>query len=229
MPDLEQRIRDTLDGLGERPDPARILERVGKRKRHLRVVRRVQTVALVAAVLAGVGGGTYALSRAFGIGHSRPVPIGPPRITPSPGGTSTPGVVPCSGQAARLTVVPQGGAAGTIGTLWKVTNTATTPCRSFGYPGMGFHTPSGWLDVQVHRGGFPNIEQPPSAIVVGPGRSQYFVSYWSDVPTGSASCRQFDRVRVTLPGDEVPAEVASSGCLNPRSVDVGPLTGTPPP
>ena len=31
MPDLEHRIKDGLDRLGERPDPAWILERVGER------------------------------------------------------------------------------------------------------------------------------------------------------------------------------------------------------
>ena len=36
MPDLEQRIRDALDRLGERTEPGRIVEHVGRRKRHLR-------------------------------------------------------------------------------------------------------------------------------------------------------------------------------------------------
>ncbi len=40
-------------------------------------------------------------------------------------------------------------------TVWRVTNTSSEPCRSFGYPGMDFHAASGWLDVQVHRGRVP--------------------------------------------------------------------------
>jgi hypothetical protein len=221
MPDLEQRIKDGLDHLGERPDPARILEQVGRRKRHLRLMHRVQTVTLVVVVLAGVGGGMYALTRAFGFGASRPLP----------GNTSVPSVpriTPCSGDSAVVTASPLGGAAGTISTLWRVTNTAATPCRARGYPGMDFHTSSGWLSVKIHRGGFPNINQPPKSIVVPAGQSLYFVSYWNDAPTDAGPCQQFDRARVTLPDNGVSVEVAASGCLNPLTVDVGPVTGTPP-
>jgi Protein of unknown function (DUF4232) len=227
MSDLEGRIKDTLDRLGERPDPGRVLERVGKRKRHFRLMHRVQTAALVVAVLAGVAGGMYGLSRAFGVGPVRPAHQ-PPSILPSPSTSPTPGVATCSGGAGRLAATPLGGAAGTISTLWQVTNTGGSPCRSNGYPGMSFHTPSGWLTVRVHRGGYPNISQPPTSIEVPPGGSLYFVSYWGDATTQAGPCRSFDRVRVTLPGDDVPAEVAASGCLAPTSVRVGPVTRTPP-
>ena len=96
------------------------------------------------------------------------------------------------------------------------------------YPGMDFHTSTGWLSVHVHRGGFPNINEQPSSIVVPAGQSLYFVSYWNDVQTSAGPCRDFDRVKVTLPDNTVPAEVAASGCLTPSSVDVGPVTRTPP-
>ncbi len=243
MPDLEQRIKDGLDRLGERPDPARILERVGERKRHLRLMHRVQTVALLVAVLAGVAGGMYGLSRAFGLGSVRPVPGSssvPPAPSPAPSVTpshvaptpspSAPAIALCSDQTALVTVVSQTGGAGTIGTVWRITNTAQTPCRSFGYPGMDFHTSSGWLNVQVIRGrGFANVDYPPTSIVVLSGHPMYFVSDWSDVSGPGGMCQQFDRVKVTLPDNRVPAEVASSGCLDPLRVHVGPVTKTPPP
>ena len=38
----------------------------------------------------------------------------------------------------------------------------------------------------------------------------------------------FDRVKVTLPDNFVPARLAASGCLNPESVRVGPVTATRP-
>ena len=93
---------------------------------------------------------------------------------------------------------------------------------------MDFHASGGWLNVQVHRGGFANINGPPASVVVPPGQSMYFVSYWSDVTNQSGSCRPFDRVKVTLPDDFVSAVVVSSGCVDPLSVDVGPVASTPP-
>src|SRR5438067_13165367 len=126
MPDLEGRITDTLDRLGERPDPARILEQVGKRRRHLRVMHRVQTAVLIVVVLAGVGGGMYALGRAFGIGASQPVPnnTGPgprPSVAPSvpppshlssppPSVSPTGAVALCSDLSARVSVASTEGA-----------------------------------------------------------------------------------------------------------------------
>jgi Domain of unknown function (DUF4232) len=120
-------------------------------------------------------------------------------------------------------VQSQQGAAGTIRTVWKITNASSAPCRSFGYPGMDFHAPTGWLNVQVHRGGFPDINGSPTTIVVQPGQSLFFVSYWGDVTTGAGPCEQFDRVKVTLPDNTISTQVAASGCVTPTSVDVGPV------
>jgi len=187
-------------------------------------MHRVQSVALVVAVLAGVGGGTYGLTRVFGAGATHPIPGG--SITPSPSTSPTSAVALCSDQTSEVTSTFTG-AAGTIRTLWQVKNTAISPCRSNGYPKMDFHTSSGWLNVRVHHGGFGDISQRPRSVVVPAGKSLYFVSYWHDVDTQAGPCQQFDRVRVTLPGNQVPAEAASTGCVNPDSVDVGPLTKTP--
>ena len=154
----------------------------------------------------------------------------PTTTEPAPStSTSTSTPIPlCADKTAAVKVDSVEGAAGTMRTLWRVRNTAQHQCRSFGYPGLDFHSSSGWLSVRVHRGGFPDINQPPARVVVNPGHSLYFVSYWNDVTTDAEPCTEFDRVKVTQPDNFVPVKLASSGCLNPQSVDVGPVTGRPP-
>lgn len=149
---------------------------------------------------------------------------------PSSGSTSTRASEPalCSRGHAAAAVASQEGAAGTIRTVWTIQNTGVQPCRSFGYPGMDFRTSGGWLDVRVGRGGMQDIDDPPARVIVPPGGSLYFVSYWGDVDTGKSPCQEFHRVKVTLPDDFVSLRVASSGCLNPRTVRVGPVESTPP-
>jgi hypothetical protein len=142
--------------------------------------------------------------------------------------TSTQSAALCKDRTAAVKVASQEGAAGTISTVWRVTNTSSSACRSFGYPGMDFHTKSGWLNVQVNRGGFPNIDVSPQPVVLGPGQSLYFVSYWNDVDTSAGPCKQFDRVKVTLPDNFTSARLASTGCLAPTSVDVGPVSKSRP-
>jgi Domain of unknown function (DUF4232) len=134
----------------------------------------------------------------------------------------------CSSDDATVKIASQEGAAGTIRTVWRVKNTSGHSCRSFGYPGMDFRASSGWLDVQVHRGGFPDIDVAPARVVIASDHSLYFASYWSDVDSNTGPCRDFDRVKITLPDNFSSARVASTGCLNPSSVRVGPVSATPP-
>ena len=134
----------------------------------------------------------------------------------------------CSSKESTVKVVTQEGAAGTIRTVWRAKNISGHSCRSFGYPGMDFHASSGWLNAQVHRGGYPDINVAPARVVVAAGHSLYFVSYWSDVDSNTGPCKNFDRVKVTLPDNFSSAKVASTDCLNPSSVRVGPVSATRP-
>jgi len=134
----------------------------------------------------------------------------------------------CSDRSVGIAIAGQQGAAGTISTTWRLTNNGTGKCRSFGYPGMDFHTSSGWLNVQVHRGGLAEINAAPGHVVVDPGRSLYFVSFWGDADTSSGPCKRFDRVKITLPDNFVSAQVPASGCVDPELVDVGPVSSTHP-
>lgn len=149
-----------------------------------------------------------------------------PTTTGSGSGSST--IRLCADETAGVSVASSEGAAGTIRTVWRATNEAEQACRSTGYPGMDFRTATGWLNVRVHRGGFADINGQPTRVVLRPGESLYFVSYWNDVSTNGGPCKPFERVKVTLPDNFVSARVVSSGCLNPDSVDVGPVTTSPP-
>jgi uncharacterized protein DUF4232 len=190
-------------------------------------------VILLLSVAAGCAGGAQDAGPVPGgqgpksstsTGKSGPATTG----STATGSTSASGPALCSDRAAAVKAVSQQGATGTIFTIWQVTNTGSEPCRSFGYPGMDFHTASGWLNAQVQRGGVQAMNAAPAGVVLTPGESLYFLSSWSDVDTATGSCKDFDRVKVTLPDNFRPARLAESGCLNPENVHVGPVSATRP-
>ena len=180
-------------------------------------------VLALASMVAGCSSGAQEAGPVPTVPTSTGQTTAPTTTEPTPS-TSTNASTPialCEDKKAAVKVDSEQGAAGTIRTVWRVKNTAQHPCRSAGYPGMDFHSSSGWLGVRVHRGGFPDINQAPAPVVVDPGHSLYFVSYWNDVTTNAEPCTEFDRVKVTQPDNFAPVKLASSGCLNPQSVDVG--------
>ena len=192
------------------------------------MTRALAAAIVIAALAAGCDNGPK---------EAGPVPTG--KTSPSSSATSTDragestattsaSAPLCNDKTATVKVDFQEGAAGTIMTTWRVTNTSSEACRSFGYPGMDFHAASGWLDAQVHRGGIDIVNQAPSPVVVEPGESLYFVSLWGDVDTDAGPCTQFDRVKVTLPDNFTSARVLAKGCVDPGLVNVGPVSDTPP-
>ena len=135
----------------------------------------------------------------------------------------------CASAPSAIHVESQEGAAGTIRTVWRIKNASGAACRSFGYPGMDFRSSGVWEDVGVHRGGgYRDTAEPPTRVVVPANSSFYFVSYWTDVTDQSGACKDFDRVKITLPDNFHSKQVASSGCVNPDRVSVGPVVATPP-
>jgi hypothetical protein len=224
MPDLEELIRTTLDRQAPRPDPDPIVERVARRKRQVRLARRVQSATLAVVVVAGIAAGGYALARAFGVG-GKPAPASSATV-PAP--SASPSILACGGGATTLAIASQEGAAGTISTVWMVTNHGSTACRSIGYPAIDIHLPAGWTGLHVIHGGYPNINERPKELLVQPGQSLFFVSYWSDVTTNLGPCESFDRVSVTLPGSASSVELATSGSICPSPAHVGPVSASPP-
>jgi len=194
------------------------------------MIKAVAVAIALAALVAGCGGGAK---------EAGPVPTAKQShssVTAGGSGTAsgstatgTPAPPLCEDDSTTVEVASQGGAAGTIMTTWRVTNTSASACRSFGYPGMDFHAATGsWLGVEVHRGGVDIINQTPASVVLDPGHSFYFVSLWGDVDTQNGPCTQFDRIKVTLPDNFASTRVDSKGCVDPGLVRVGPVTDVPP-
>ena len=190
------------------------------------MTRVLAAAIVIAALAAGCDNGPK---------EAGPVPTGKPSSaatsTGSGEGSTTASATSaplCKDRTAAVKVESQEGAAGTIATTWRVTNTSSVACRSFGYPGMDFHAENGWLDVQVQRGGIDILNQQPAPVLLEPGEALYFVSTWGNVDTDEGPCTQFDRVKVTLPDNFTSARVNAKGCVDPGLVNVGPVGSSPP-
>jgi len=208
----------------EDPDASDQLERRSVRRRR----RRIGIAGLALAIVAG---GIGVAGVAFA--HQGQSVIPPAYRSTGTSSASVPSSSKfspalCSKAAMQASIEGTEGAAGTIQYVWRAQNVSGKPCRSFGYPGMDVHGTSGWLNLHVHRGGFPDINQTPRHILVAPGHSLYFVGYWWEVTTNDGPCTQFDRVEVTLPDNYVSTVLSVTGCLSPDSVDVGPVTTSVP-
>lgn len=93
------------------------------------------------------------------------------------------------------------GAAGTIRLRFVFTNTSTSTCKLFGFPGMQMlnkhHNP---IPTHVHRGTGHGVPPEPEVdVVMTPGQHGSFYAGYSDVPTGTQRCRTSAFVEVTPP------------------------------
>jgi hypothetical protein len=225
MSDHDTRIRGLLDELaGEaRPDPNREAPTL-RRVRRRRFANVAASVIVVAGLATAGAAGLRQLQSSSVPGDRGGSPSG--AVSSSPSATSGP--ASCSVDTMRANLSSQTGAAGTIRTVWKATNVSQAACTSYGYPGMDLHTGAAWAGITVTRGGYPDIDGQPRSVTVKPGHALYFVSYWSDATTGAGACSSFDRVKVTMPNDTASLVLRTSGCVDPGSVRVGPVTTTAP-
>src|SRR6266498_5570509 len=126
------------------------------------MTKALVSVLAFASMLAGCSSGAQEAGPVPTVPTSTGQTTAPTEPTPSTSTNASTAIALCADKTAAVKVDSEQGAAGTIRTLWRVRNTAQHPCRSFGYPGRDFHSSGGWLGVQVHRGGFPDINQPPA-------------------------------------------------------------------
>lgn len=144
--------------------------------------RRTVRVAVVLAAAVGIGAAGAAAT------HASAAAAGTPR---------------CRLHQLSLAHPRLNGAAGTIRLRFVFTNTSSSTCKLFGFPGMQMlnakHTA---IPTHVHRGtGHGVPPEPETDVVMTPGQHGSFYAGYSDVPTGSQKCRISTYVEVTPPND----------------------------
>jgi hypothetical protein len=109
----------------------------------------------------------------------------------------------CQPSQLAVTESGSGGAAGTIEDTFTLTNTSTTTCTLYGYPGMALLSASGSeLPTNVIRGGGLNFENiAPTFISLSPTQSSLFNLGFSDVVQGTTGCSVASQVEITPPND----------------------------
>lgn len=159
----------------------------------------------------------------------------PTTTTASPATTSTsttghPGVTTCLASQLSIAAAAGNGAAGTITTTMSMTNTSSTTCTLYGYPGMQLlDAQGGNIPTSVVRGGVsegpPASANPPSLVTLAPGQAGTFTMQYEDVPVGNeTSCPTSAKAEITPPNDTKPAVVtlAIAPCGN-GTVHVSPV------
>jgi Protein of unknown function (DUF4232) len=136
----------------------------------------------------------------------------------------------CQPSQLSMAVGQGSGAAGTIAESIVMTNTSTTTCTMFGYPGMQLLDANGnALPTNVVRGGATFLSaaanQSPSTVTLAPGKVASFGLVYSDVPVGTqTSCPTSAKSEITPPNDTAFAVIALaiSPC-NGGTVHVSPV------
>ncbi len=229
MSDPGTRIRALLDELAHETslDPA--LERPTLRRARRHRLLNAAAVAVVAVAVVSLG--------AFGVRQLTTTSVPADRGT----GPSVAEAPNCTGQMLQGRVASQSGAAGTIRTVWELTNVSDIACRTSDHPTVSFQINrwyTQWFTPSAADGGYPDISGAPSRLLVEPGDAAWVITYWSDVTTGIGPCVRFDRVAIGFVtglqlGSPEGVEVPTKGCvvathLPPAVVHVGPFLATPP-
>ncbi len=122
----------------------------------------------------------------------------------------------------------QGGAAGTQEVTFSLTNTSTTSCATYGYPGLLLlHTSGAALPTTVHRGGGLTFDDfAPTHVTLAAGQTGYFNVGFNDVPTPTTTCSSAHLIEVTPPTNTthttVDVTLGIDACDN-GTLDVSPV------
>ncbi|HKT38085.1 MAG TPA: DUF4232 domain-containing protein, partial [Ktedonobacterales bacterium] len=164
-----------------------------------RILRSALGVALLALALGGCD-----LS---GLGAPSPQPTAPAATQAPTAASTATGVASDNCQPSQLTftIHTSGGAAGHIGQMGQFTNSSTTTCTLYGFPGAVMldsqHQPM-TTHALWQTSAYMYSNQMKTLVTLTPGASAYFAVTWSDVTTGSATtCPTSSYLSVTPPND----------------------------
>jgi hypothetical protein len=143
-----------------------------------------------------------------------------PTTTTAPTTTTTAAKTTCQTTQLHIVAAGRSGAAGTQEVTFSLTNTSSTLCTMYGYPGMLLLNAAGEaLPTTVDRGGGLAFENVPAAQVsLAPGQVAYFNLGYSDVTNINPACSTATQVEITPPTDTtyltVPASPGIMACNN---------------
>lgn len=183
----------------------------------------VRTAALLTATMLTACGGSSAPAPS---GQPTPTGTAAATATQNPASTATSSSTTTSTSpvaaipactASRLRLVYQGsnGAVGTLALYFAMRNTSTTPCHTYGYPGVLFLAGSGvGLRTKAARTTHdPLGSTPPRAIVIAPGGSAGFrliANLSAEAGTG-AGCATAGGLQAIAPDDTATLRVRIPG------------------
>ena len=116
--------------------------------------------------------------------------------TPTP--TTAAGTARCTSATLSVTAGASNGSAGHVNTPVVFTNTSSSPCTLFGYPGVAALDASGGQAAQATRTATPG----PSHLVIAPGTTASALVINTSIPSGNqTSCATWSGLLVTPPND----------------------------
>jgi hypothetical protein len=176
----------------------------------MKITKRVAAVAFAALLVGSVLGACTSSPSVSPT--TTTTTTAPTTTTTAPPSTTT--ATTCQPSQLHIVVYGSAGAAGTIELTFSLTNTSTTTCTMYGYPGMQLLNASGAdLSTNVIRGGGLTFESvAPTNVSLAPAQTAYYNLGYSDVPVGGeTSCPTASQIEITPPNDTSYAVVPVSG------------------
>lgn len=136
-------------------------------------------------------------------------------VTAPPTQSATPaGPAACASTALTASLGPGNGAAGSSYYPIKLTNSSTTTCSLYGYPGVSFVTASG---IQVGMAATEDPTYPRRLITLAPGstvHAELKITNARNYPPSTCQPAMADRLRIFPPGQTSPLYISLTvmGC-----------------